>query len=388
MDYSQPESSLPFGVNIAGYLTAESGLGQAARLGLHALACAGIPHAANNVPIPELQNNETIDVQFDSANPYMFNLVWVNVDQADHFAWSKGKSYFRDHYNIGFWAWETPEFPTEWLPHFQYYNEIWVPSSFVHDIISRQSPVPVVRVPHPVLPREAGPDGRLAARNALGIPEGAFVFSFVFHFHSSFERKNPLALIKAFKAAFSSEPNAYLVIKCAAGEKTSGLGMLRQAARDTNVRVVNGTMSRSQLNALFETSDCYVSLHRSEGFGLTMAEAMTYGKPVIATGYGGNTDFMKPHNSLLIDYELVRLQKDTGAYRKGWLWAEPKVEHAAELMRFIFEQRDKAAEIGERGRQEILAHFSTQAVGELMRQRLTTLCGRRQPASLDGVQAE
>ena len=365
-----PRSSHPYGVNLAGYLTGESGLGEAARLGLKAIRCAGIPHVANNVVMAELENHEVVEGQFAEANPYKFNLIWVNVDQADYFAWWKGRSYFSDRYNIGFWAWETPELPPEWLPHFRYYDEIWVPSHFVQDIISRKSPIPVVRIPHPVIKRSEESAGSGYMKELLGLPPDSFVFTFIFHFHSSFDRKNPLAAIRAFKQAFPGNENVHLVIKSAAGAGTPGLEAIRSEATGCKVHIVDATMSRPELTALFEASDCYVSLHRSEGFGLTMAEAMTFGLPVIATNYGGNTDFMSPHNSYLVDHELVHLAKDTGAYRKGWRWAEPSVAHAAELMRHVYENREEARLVGDRGRQDVLERLSPQRVGGLMRERL------------------
>ena len=112
------------------------------------------------------------------------------------------------------------------------------------------------------------------------------------------------------------------------------------------MRIVDQVLSREELNALIGVADCYISLHRSEGFGITMAEAMSLEKPVIATGFSGNTDFMTASNSFLVNYELVEIEQDHGPYKKGWLWAEPDVNHAAEFMRKVYENKALAKRIG------------------------------------------
>jgi glycosyltransferase involved in cell wall biosynthesis len=130
---------------------------------------------------------------------------------------------------------------------------------------------------------------------------------------------------------------------------------------------------REEVLSLIELSDCYVSLHRSEGFGLTLAEAMALGKPVIATAHSANTDFMNVGNSLLVRYQLVRLERDLPPYPRGSVWADPDVEHAAELMRTVYQDPDRARRLGERGRDEVMAYLSPQAAGARMAERLALI---------------
>ena len=145
---------------------------------------------------------------------------------------------------------------------------------------------------------------------------------------------------------------------------------MREAARGANVRILDEVMRRDEVDQLMADCNAYVSLHRSEGFGLTLAEAMTHGKPVIATGHGGNTDFMTADNSYLVPYRLVELARDVGPYRKDWHWAEPDVDHAAALMRHVYERRDLAREVGERGRLDVERQLDPGRVGRLIRERL------------------
>ena len=186
------------------------------------------------------------------------------------------------------------------------------------------------------------------------------------------ERKNPLALIRAFRMAFASDEPAVLVFKTSFSEDN------RQAAQrihdatsgDDAIKIINGVCSDDETIALMSACDAFVSLHRSEGLGLSIAEAMLLGKPVIATGYSGNMDFMNGANSLLVDYEMVRVGAGVPAYHEDMRWADPSVEHAAQLMRRLFDDRDYAAGLGAKGKADIAAKLSVEAAGRRMAQRI------------------
>ncbi len=168
------------------------------------------------------------------------------------------------------------------------------------------------------------------------------------------ERKNPLGLIAAFKKAFGSRTDVQLLIKSSHSDQaTEQLRMLQEASAGTNVRILDGVLSRDDKHELMMAADCYVSLHRSEGFGLTMAEAMQCGKPVIATGYSGNVDFMTPETSFLVPYTLVALDRNFGPYKMGCHWAQPDLDYAADVMRDLADHHDSATEIGQRARAHV-----------------------------------
>jgi glycosyltransferase involved in cell wall biosynthesis len=192
-------------------------------------------------------------------------------------------------------------------------------------------------------------------------------------------RKNPLGLIRAYRRAFRADDRVGLAIKVSRGSfDPAGLAGLNEAAADAGVTVIDRVMSRQESYALLDCCDCYASLHRSEGFGLTLAEAMLLGKPVLATGYSGNLDFMTPANSLLVGYERVPIREDLPFYRRGAVWAEPSVGQAAEAMRWAYEHPAEARALGGRAREEARRVLSLDAAGRRMAERLRAIrAGRR-----------
>jgi glycosyltransferase involved in cell wall biosynthesis len=145
---------------------------------------------------------------------------------------------------------------------------------------------------------------------------------------------------------------------------------MQRASKRTNVQIMDTVVSRDEVHALYHLCDCYVSLHRSEGFGFTPAEAMSAGKPVIATGYGGNVDFMTPDNSYIVKHKLIEIDRDHGPYRRGWIWADPDLDHAAQLMRRVYENREEARAIGRKAREDVRRLLRPRVVGDLIRRRL------------------
>jgi glycosyltransferase involved in cell wall biosynthesis len=374
---AQTAAGRPFGVNVAGNLASEKGTGEAVRATVRSLEAAGVPHVLNNFIDEYSANADRTFTQFSGESPYAINLIQVNADMVPEFVRHKGEAYLRGRYNIGYWFWELADFPEEqWRSSFPHLNEVWAPSNFVLDAISRVAPVPVVRVPLSVPEKPATKDLR---RSDLGLPADRFVFLFIFDHMSITERKNPLGLIKAFKKAFRKKDKAVLVLKCsnsspgllqAVGSSPAVLRAIQGAAAGANVLIRDGVVSREEVNTLLALSDCYVSLHRSEGLGLTLAEAMSLDKPVIATGYSGNMDFMTPANSFLVRYDLAELERDHGPYKKGSVWADPDLDHAAELMRFVYKRRKAAKEVGRQAQEDVRRTLSPGVVGRTIKDRL------------------
>lgn len=367
-DTAGAESSLPFGVNVAGYLAGDFGIAQATRSLVHALESAAVPMALNNIVVDNKRYEDKTFQEFTEDNPYSVNLLAVNADMVGHTAAQKGAKWFENRYNIGVWYWELSGFPPSLWDAFAPLQEIWVTSAFCAEAISRVSPIPVVKITYPLHLDEAAVH---ANRSKFKIPEDKFTLVFSFDFHSYMERKNPLAVIEAFRRAFSDREDALLVLKSINAEQyPEKRAVMKEAARGLNIHFIDEYLTHVETLSLFAVCDCLVSLHRAEGLGLGMAEAMYLGKPVIATGYSGNMDFMDINNSLPVRYHLVELTEDCGPYLKGNVWAEPDVDHAAELMRSLYEDRAFAARIGERAASDMRARHDPKIAGQQMRARL------------------
>ncbi|MGH3133704.1 MAG: glycosyltransferase, partial [Gaiellaceae bacterium] len=208
----------------------------------------------------------------------------------------------------------------------------------------------------------------------VGLSAG-FLFLCIFDFISA-ERKNPAAVVEAFKQAFTPGEGPVLVMKSINGRerKPELLAMLRAAAGDRpDIHVRDGYVSADEKEAIMAACDCFVSLHRSEGFGLTLAEAMSYGKPVVATGYSGNLDYMDEENSYLVPHRLVPIPSDWWAFSPGAEWADPDVGAAAVLMRHVYEDQAEARARGARAREEILARLSLERTAESIASRLAVV---------------
>lgn len=358
------------GINLIGYLRAELGLGESARSTLRAAAAANIHVSAVDYRAGcSARNEEEIDTEIPTGQRHAINVFHMNADQLYVAFNALGSDFFNGHYNIVYCVWEQGEFPEDWVPALNFVDEVWTASTFCQDTISRKTDKPVVRMPHNVQP--VPPHG--IDRRALGLPEDDFIFLGMADFMSAPERKNPLGSLEAYVRSMCLRmENVSLVLK------TVNTGVRKDVAarlehyreRFPSIILIDGYLSRPEVNALFQCCDCFVSLHRAEGFGLPMAEAMYFGKPVIATGWSGNVDFMNVTNSLLVRYTVVELDHDTGSYRKGFHWAEPDIDHAAELMGVVASDENLAKRIGQAGQMEIKTNFSPARVGRLMRDRL------------------
>lgn len=277
---------------------------------------------------------------------------------------------------IGYWAWELESFPTGWERFFSGYQEIWCPSQFTAQSLAQRSPVPVIALPH--LPDWPHLQVRSEARRRWrqqAPDDRPFTFLSLFDYWSTLERKNPAAVIHAFQRAFplrdQPTPAVQLLLKTSSAEQFP-----RQAAAlralsngDPRIRWIEALLPQDQLDRLYHQTDALVSLHRAEGFGLTLAEAMALGIPTIATGYSGNLEFMAPGSALLVPWQRQTLTRSHGDYQAGAFWAEPDAAAAAAAMRQLVHDRDAAERLGQRGQQCVQERLSQERLSGLARQR-------------------
>ncbi|MFD3259449.1 glycosyltransferase family 4 protein [Paenibacillus lentus] len=368
---NQPKTNLSKGVNLIGYSRAEMGIGESCRIAARNLYVAEIPFGILNF----IGTNAArmLDLTWshkEVENPlHSVNLFHINAEQMTEVYAHYGNSLFQERYNIGYWHWELPDFPDEWIDNFNLVDEVWVPSTFVADSIALKSPVPVVKIPHSIKVDIEEPRNR----EYYYLPENAFLFLSMYDVKSYKERKNPRASIEAFKSAFAPDDlRVGLVLKVNSFKSGQAeLELLDSLIEDyQNIYLIKHTISRNDINSLLSITDCFVSLHRSEGFGLGLAEAMYLGKPVIGTNWSSNIDFMDSGNSCLVDYTLISLGEDYGPYKGYQYWANPDIDNAARYMKRLVSDKDFYQSIALAGQKHILEHYSPEAVGKLIQKRL------------------
>jgi glycosyltransferase involved in cell wall biosynthesis len=377
-----PLATERWGVNVVGYFRSELGTGEAARQVVSALDAADVP----NLPI----HGQTIPLNrqgygYVTAAPeeaaFPINLVCMNADALPEFARQVGQDFFAGRYSIGLWFWEVSRFPERWRDSFSLLEEVWAPTAHVAAALEPLATVPVHPIRIPVQPPPIEP----RSRAELGMPEDEYTFLFSFDYLSVFERKNPLAVIEAFRRSFEPGAGARLVLKCINQDRDpdAHARLLAAAGESPAITVMDRYLTPGENLNLTALCDCYVSLHRAEGLGLVMAEAMWLGKPVIATRYSGNLDFMTPANSLLVDHTMVPIGPDAAPYPSDGEWAAPDVDHAARLMRELVDDPESGRRIGEIAAREIRSTHSPEAAGQIMYRRLESIRGTGQARPVD-----
>jgi glycosyltransferase involved in cell wall biosynthesis len=363
------------GVNLAGFLHAEFGLGEAARLLVKGLDARRIPVLPLDATLSQLTRQQTEYASLPVwSDGFPVNILCVNGNLIPGLV-AEAPSLFRDRHTIAVWFWETNRLPDEWVAAFEHLDEIWVASNFMAEMIGAVSPVPVHAVRLPVsLPPTAPFD-----RAAYGIPADDYLFTFVFDWHSSSARKNPHGVIEAFTSAFEPNSGASLLLKSIQGIDFPAEfeRFALAASRHPDIHLIDRHVAWREKNAIIAGCDCYVSLHRSEGFGLTLAEAMWLGKPAIATAYGGNLEFMSPENSRLVNYTMAPVGEaaaksttGTARYPADAMWADPDLDAAADAMRWAFEHRDEAFEMGLRAARDLRRAHAPGVAGEAIERAL------------------
>ena len=372
-----------FGVNFVGPVSIASGLGTASRGYLSALEGAAVP--ARIFPVVEGFEHQK-QLPFDTGRaprrPYKISLVQLNADATYNALKLIPEEFSQDRYRIALWVWELAAFPPEWHEFIERYDEIWVPSKFCQRSVAALSSKPVKVMPYVVPVSDAPLD--LSVRQSWGLPEDAFVFLYMFDASSYLARKNPLALIDAFIAEFGSDPKVILALKVSYAQFAHAEfeAVRKRCSGRRNIRLIDEVVDAKDVLRFVDAADCYVSPHRSEGFGLTVAEAMSRGKPVIATDYGGTKDFLTEKNGYPIPYKLIEIDQTMGPYQQGYVWANPDVEALRSRMREVMANPEAARDKGRQGIEDVKTMFNEKAVGDRLRSRLDEIWLAERPRGL------
>jgi glycosyltransferase involved in cell wall biosynthesis len=297
------------------------------------------------------------------AEPPLINLVHLNADTAFFDYLFMRERGIEHSYTIGCWAWELAKFPAEWASSFAFVDEVWAASRFAYEAIAPATRKPVLLMPPAVALPAAEPGLK---RADFGLPDDKFVFYFSFDFRSYAARKNPLAAVEAFQRAFPQRrAPVFLVLKTIGSDwkRDDRDNLLEAIGSDPRILLIDREYTRPRAIALLALTDCFLSLHRCEGFGRGPAEAMLLDKPVITTAYSGTADFATRETTLLVDYELVPVGEGEYPGASGQVWAEPDIEQAAAAMRRISQDPGLVRQLGRSGRELIRRQYDPKLVG-------------------------
>jgi GT2 family glycosyltransferase/glycosyltransferase involved in cell wall biosynthesis len=360
----------PTGVNLVGWFRATLGVGESARCMARACDAADLPAALIDLRLNCLNppSVDTFAARLQNANPHAVNIFHVDPPASEEIDHHHGANFRKDKYNIAYWAWELPEFPDHWVKQAAHFHEIWCPSAFVRDAIAAKVSRPVHVMPHAI----SFPTPAANGRERFKLPTDRFLFLFAYDLNSYQERKNPLAVVAAYRRAFPDERGVGLVIKTQNPERNTEAYARLQAALTglQHAQIITEALPSADVHLLQAACDAFVSLHRAEGFGLSVAECMYLGKPVISTDWSATAEFVNVHNGCPVKCTLVKLTETHGPYQQGQIWAEPNVEHAAEWMQRLVNEPALAQTLGQQAAADMRERFAPAVIGARYRRRL------------------
>lgn len=364
--------SRPFGVNLVGHGLGSLGIGEDVRMLGEALKAVDIPFCIlNRRSACDSEEAWPVITHFSLELPYAYTIVvltgfdtaTLRLDRPDIF----DKTFV-----IGYWPWEIPVWPKVWQGALSLVDEIWASSTYTRNALQQSSPVPVTLMPMAVTLDEVSNLGR----TDFDLPEKTFLFLFVFDFRSYLTRKNPWAAIEAFKRAFpkGDEPVG-LVLKVSNIDPSEAAWQAFKTSIEGDLRIIliDRNFPRADIPALMRACDSYVSLHRAEGFGRTLAEALLMERSVIATDFSGNTDFVTEETGYPVPFGLIQIPEGEYPFSDGAFWADPDIESAARIFQKVFDHPTEAREKAKLGKALILSRHGAHPVGEAVRSRLLAI---------------
>jgi glycosyltransferase involved in cell wall biosynthesis len=366
----------PYGINLIGDVRAETGLGQSMRLLASVLQENEIPFVIIQVDQPGnlAKDNDSWNYKIEKKPKYAVNLIHINTSEWAENYTKLPTELLEARYNIAYWLWELEDFPKQWLACIKTIDAIWTPSEFICQCLRKNTDKPVVKVPYRIELQEPVKYGR----EHFELPENVFLFLMMYDFKSISERKNPKGMVEAFRKAFSpekaNEEKVGLVIKVNHVEDYVLLQALKKELEEYQyIYYITDNLSRAEVESLVASVDVYISLHRSEGFGLPAAEAMYLGTPVIATNWSATTEFMSRQTACLVDYDMVVLERPLGPYPKGSRWADADITQAADYMVKLYQDKAYYQDISQNAKQSIRLQLNSRNVGNIMESALSMI---------------
>lgn len=361
-NFFKPKTPRSLGVNLIGYTKSEMGVGQAARLTTQALKACDVSVLPFDISSSSPSRAEDNSVKnYNKLNPSFVNLFQVNADQLKSMTELVKQKTELGFYNIGTWYWELPELPEKYHDSYELVQELWAPTQFIQNALSHSAPVPVTLIKPPITVEDPGEVERFSREK--------FSILMMYDMLSVQERKNPLSALEAFRRA---DIDALLAIKVMSAKYRPELleELKAYVDDDPRISIIEDTLSRKDVFKLQKSVDCYISLHRSEGLGLGIAESMLFEKPCVVTNWSGNTDFCNAETACLVDYRLKKLEKDFGPYPKDATWAEPDIDNAAWWLKKIFYDQALGKEMGKKAKNFLETNYNPQTCGAAMKERL------------------
>ena len=362
------KGKFPYGINEYGFFREENGLGQGARMYARSIEAAGIPHRFIHLNFLTWmpQHETSFDGKLDPKPAYAVNLIHLNPDQWEEAMRNYPKGSFDKRYNIGIWLWELETLPRGWLKYLDYVDELWVPSEFIAGAARKETAKPVTVIPYGMEVTRAE-----LTRADFDLPEETFIALSMYDSNSYVHRKNPMAAIEAFTEAFSGNSNAMLIVKIN-HPKEAETAQIEDQLKKAGVqyRLIQERMEREELNALIACCDAFISLHRSEGFGLPIAEAMALGTPAVATNWSANAEFMSGEGACPVGYTLVPVGDRYKDAEEGQVWAEPDIHEAAGYLQKLYEDPGYREGVAAAGQAHVRTTLSIEKSGKMMKKRL------------------
>ena len=360
------------GVNFFGSFETTDGIGRGASLNLKCFKLSNIncdEYVLSRPFAPQTGRDTVIDSRLLKNLQYKVNFFHFSARWVEHYFSKLKNSELNKFYNIGYWYCETPNITNKWAKELNFFDEIWTVSTFCQESLAKISKIPIIKIPHPI---EKRPLSLRVKNRAEGKCTEPFTFLNIFNVYSDAERKNPLFTIRAFLNAYEGNLNVRLIIKVSNLEFDPILAekLTIVSKRFKNIEIIDSFITDSAIQALYDAADAYVSLHRAEGFGLTISDAISRGIPVITTGYSGNMDFCRFNQTRLVDYSLRTIGHDRLRYLNNDIWAEPSMTDAVKAFQEVRECYSLWAKNALAAHEEVSQSFSMEKISHLISNRM------------------